>query len=104
MIVWSCLGGAVLGSVFAPLSLGVLELIVLLGLGPAGTTTSSGMLFTWLITGILAGMEEEVKQGYPCFVEPGLIVVPEVTIDRIEKAVAYLWRIDYFSHLQPEPS
>ncbi len=47
-------------------------------------------------------LEVLVADGYPCFDEPGLVVIPEITVENIEKAVAFLWSRDFFSHLQPK--
>lgn len=36
-------------------------------------------------------LEEAVNDGRPCFAEPGLIIVPEVTVEIIQNAVLFLW-------------
>ena len=46
-------------------------------------------------------LEEYVKSGVPCYAEPGLIVLPEVTVSRIENAVRYLHQHGFFQHLKP---
>jgi len=46
-------------------------------------------------------LESMVALGRPCLDEPGLIVVPSVTVENIEKSVTFLARRDYFSHLRP---
>jgi hypothetical protein len=38
--------------------------------------------------------------GRPFFTEPNMIVVPEVTLDAIQKAVATLWHEGAFRHLK----
>lgn len=43
----------------------------------------------------------EAGRGRPYFAEPGLIVVPEVTVHSIEAAVERLWREDYFAAITP---
>lgn len=47
-------------------------------------------------------VDEEVKSGRPCFAEPGLIVVPEVTVRTIQEAVQFLWTQSFFAHLKAE--
>jgi len=37
-------------------------------------------------------VDEAVKSGRPCFAEPGLIIVPEVTVQTIQDAVQFLWK------------
>jgi tetratricopeptide (TPR) repeat protein len=43
----------------------------------------------------------EAQTGCPYFTEPGLIVLPEITLPAIETAVARLWREGYFDSLRP---
>ncbi|MDQ3927535.1 MAG: hypothetical protein M3328_00150 [Chloroflexota bacterium] len=38
--------------------------------------------------------------GEPCFAEAGLIIVPDVTVAAIEKAVLFLWERGFFSQLK----
>ena len=45
-------------------------------------------------------LDEALSSGRPCFAEPGLIVVPEVTAEVIENATRFLWRQGFFTHLQ----
>ncbi len=47
-------------------------------------------------------MEYAVKGGSPCFAEQGLIILPEVTVEAVEKAVVFLWKQGFFSHLRPD--
>ena len=47
-------------------------------------------------------VDEEVTSGRPCFAEPGLIVVPEVTVKTIQDAVQFLWTQGFFAHLKAE--
>lgn len=46
-------------------------------------------------------LTESVKLGEPFFAEPGLIVLPEVTVAAIEDAVKILWEQGFFAHLKP---
>jgi hypothetical protein len=46
-------------------------------------------------------MDEAVQQGKPCFAEPGLIIVPEVTLPAIQEAVQFLWKQGFFTELTP---
>jgi len=46
-------------------------------------------------------LDEEVRLGRPCLAEPGLIVLPEITLQAIKGAVHYLWGIGFFSRLKP---
>jgi hypothetical protein len=49
-------------------------------------------------------LDEAVSVGHPYFVEPGLIVLPEVTVEAIEDAVRSLWNQDFFGALSAEQS
>ncbi len=48
-------------------------------------------------------LEEEVKLGKPCFAEPGLIVLPEVTVEAIQDAAQFLWEQGFFARLKADP-
>jgi hypothetical protein len=49
-------------------------------------------------------LEESMKHGlYPFVAEPGLIVIPEVTLEAMTTAVEILYRDGYFDHLLPAP-
>ncbi len=41
------------------------------------------------------------KRGIPCFAEPGLIVIPKVTMENIKASVDYLWKDGFFTQLKP---
>lgn len=45
-------------------------------------------------------LDEQVQLGQPCFAQPGLVVLPEVTVAAIEAAVQWLWQQGFFTHLQ----
>jgi hypothetical protein len=47
-------------------------------------------------------VEEAVKSERPCFAEPGLIIVPEVTVKAIRNAVQFLWKQGFFASLKAE--
>jgi hypothetical protein len=47
-------------------------------------------------------IEAELHRGEPCFLEPALVVVPEVTPEAIHKALPALVRQNFFEHLKPE--
>jgi hypothetical protein len=47
-------------------------------------------------------IEDELSRGASCFLEPALIVVPEVTPEAIHKALPALVRQSFFEHLKPE--
>jgi hypothetical protein len=47
-------------------------------------------------------VDEAVHEGKPCFAEPGLIIVPEVTVQAIEEAVLFLWKQGFFAALKTE--
>lgn len=49
-------------------------------------------------------LEEEAKLGRPCLAEPGLIVLPEVTVAAAQQAVEFLWQRGFFTHLKAERS
>jgi hypothetical protein len=46
----------------------------------------------------------DTQAGTPFFAEPGLIVVPEVTLPAVRTVVERLAADGYFRHLQPLPS
>ena len=46
-------------------------------------------------------LEDDTADGRPYYAEPGLIILPEVTREAIQRAVAGLWRDGYFQHLKP---
>jgi hypothetical protein len=46
-------------------------------------------------------LEQYIKLGVPCLAEPGLIVLSDVTIENIKRAVNHLWKEGFFSHLKP---
>jgi hypothetical protein len=47
-------------------------------------------------------MDDAVHNGKPCFAEPGLIIVPEVTVQTIQDAVQFLWKQGFFASLKTE--
>lgn len=47
-------------------------------------------------------VDEAVKSGRPCFAEPGLIIVPEVTVQTIQDAVQFLWQQSFFASLKAD--
>lgn len=47
-------------------------------------------------------MDEAVTSGRPCFAEPGLIVLPEVTVETIQNAVDFLWEQGFFAYLKAD--
>ncbi len=47
-------------------------------------------------------VDEAVKSARPCFAEPGLIIVPEVTVKAIQDAVQFLWKQGFFAYLKAE--
>jgi hypothetical protein len=47
-------------------------------------------------------VDDAVHEGKPCFAEPGLIIVPEVTVQAIEEAVQFLWQQGFFAALKTE--
>jgi hypothetical protein len=49
-------------------------------------------------------LEEEVKLGRPYFAEPGLIVVPVVTVEAVQEAVQALNEQGFFAHLKANQS
>lgn len=46
---------------------------------------------------LVQDLESEIKSGKACIAEPGMIVIPEVTISNMEKAVKQLSQGGYFS-------
>jgi hypothetical protein len=47
-------------------------------------------------------MDDAVQNGRPCFAEPGLIIVPEVTVQSIQDAVQFLWQQGFFASLKTD--
>lgn len=47
-------------------------------------------------------MDEAIHNGRPCFAEPGLIIVPEVTVQTIQDAVQFLWKQGFFASLKTD--
>ena len=47
-------------------------------------------------------VDEAVKSEKPCFAEPGLIIVPEVTVKAIQYAVQFLWKQGFFASLKTD--
>ena len=47
-------------------------------------------------------LDEAVKSGRPCFAQPGLIILPEVTVKIIQDAVQFLWKQGFFSYLKAD--
>ena len=47
-------------------------------------------------------LDEAVKSGRPCFAEPGLIILPEVTAEAIQDAVQFLWKQGFFAYLKAD--
>jgi hypothetical protein len=48
-------------------------------------------------------LDEAVKSERPCFAEPGLVILPTVTVKAIQDAVQFLWKQGFFASLQAEP-
>src|SRR5262249_41097236 len=46
-------------------------------------------------------LEESAKHGRPFVADPGMIVVPEITLDAMNQAVEQLSREGFFDHLTP---
>lgn len=47
-------------------------------------------------------LEEEMQLGKPYFAMPGLIILPEVTMEAIDQAVQLLWKQGFFTYLKAE--
>jgi hypothetical protein len=47
-------------------------------------------------------VDDAVQNGRPCFAEPGLIIVPEVTVQTIQDAVQFLWKQGFFASLKAD--
>src|SRR5712691_174243 len=46
-------------------------------------------------------MDDAAQHGRPCFAEPGLIIVPEVTVQTIQAAVQFLSKQGLFAPRKP---
>jgi hypothetical protein len=47
-------------------------------------------------------LDEAIQHGKPCFAEPGLIIVPEVTVQAIQDTVQFLWKQGFFASLKAD--
>lgn len=47
-------------------------------------------------------LEENIRTGEPCFAEPGLIVLPEVTVEAVQEAVRSLCERGFFEHFKAD--
>jgi len=56
-------------------------------------------VFFYTPTRLAQDLEADTKAGHPYLAEPGLIVVPEVTLPYMETAVEELYRQGFFDHL-----
>lgn len=45
-------------------------------------------------------LEEAHAHGAPCLAEPGLVVLPEVTVEAAERAIQHLWQRGFFASLR----
>lgn len=46
-------------------------------------------------------LRQRLKIGEPCFYAVGLIIIPEITLEYMQKSVEFLVGQDYFESLQP---
>jgi hypothetical protein len=46
-------------------------------------------------------LADYIRSGIPCYAEPGLIVIPEVTLPRIQEALNYLNERGFFNQFKP---
>lgn len=46
-------------------------------------------------------LADYIGSAIPCYAEPGLIVIPEVTLPRIQEAVKYLYERGFFNQFKP---
>lgn len=47
-------------------------------------------------------LAEAIESGRPCFAEPGLIILSEVTVKAIQNAVQFLWEQGFFAYLKAD--
>ncbi len=47
-------------------------------------------------------LDEAIESERPCFAEPGLIIIPEVTVKAVQAAVQFLWQQGFFAYLKAE--
>jgi hypothetical protein len=55
-------------------------------------------VFFYSPTRLAQDLEADSKAGHPFVAEPGLIVVPDVTLAHMEAAIEQLYRQGYFEH------
>lgn len=48
-------------------------------------------------------VEREASRGIPCVAEPGMIVIPEITLENMRSAVARVIAEGFFDHVRPVP-
>jgi len=46
-------------------------------------------------------LADYIRSEIPCYAEAGLIVIPEVTLPRIQEAVKYLYERGFFNQFKP---
>jgi hypothetical protein len=49
---------------------------------------------------LVQDLDENLKSGYPCIDEVGLVVVPEVILQAIDSSILYLLQQGFFDYLQ----
>ena len=64
------------------------------------STTRYELHFTDLVR-MQQDAEATIAEGEPCYAEPGLVILTEVTPVAIEAAVRFLWEQSFFSYLKP---
>lgn len=59
-------------------------------------------LFFFEPTAVKEDLDGQITSGLGGFVaEPGLVVIPEISVANMKSAVSQLIEIDYFAHLRP---
>jgi hypothetical protein len=54
----------------------------------------------WDTTRLVQDLESSLSRGGSCFAEPALIIIPSITLQFMEKAVAELYETGYFDRLR----
>jgi hypothetical protein len=54
----------------------------------------------WEPVRLTQDLETDVRNGRTCFAEPGLVIVPSVSVENMRRAVFELYRTGYFDHPQ----
>ena len=73
-------------------------------LGPIFVEAENGCRYPIFFVDTVRMQQEltvRVNNGEPYYTEPGLVVLPEVTVQAIRDCLPLLWKDHFFDHLKP---